>query len=335
MLKIDKKRNKKNWWNILKKVVDMNEFPVFVVLVVITTIWLIISPLLRNISALLDLCREISPNIITVIGIGMLMIGGEFDLTVGSLLAVVGVSTAVLFNYTNNIYLSIGISLLSGILIGLFNSFLVNRLKVNSLIATLAMMFALRGLVYVYTGKVAIATSGLPNGFKSLYYGSIGGIPIPFLVAIILLTFFHFVMTRTSYGRNIFAIGGNYNAALAAGISIRKIKLTLFIICSLLSSISAILIVAQTSTGFFDVGSTGWELTAITACVLGGLSLGGGEGSLFAAVLGMFILGLTNKGLRLMGVYTTFVLVVNGLIMIFSLYAYQLKKMTLTYKKFN
>lgn len=321
-------KNKVNklFWNLIKKSISHNRFPVFAIFVIFLIFWIILSPSLRSINALLDMLREISPNIITAIGVGILMIGGEFDLSVGSLLAFVGVATVAIFNVTGNIYISVIVGFIFGLIIGAFNSFLVTWLKISSLLATLAMMFTLRGIVYVYTRKVAIVANDLPKVFTALYYGSIGKIPIPFIIVIVLLIVFSFILARTIYGRNIYAVGGNSNAAIISGINVNRIKFTLFVICSLLSSLSGMLLVAQTSTGFFDMGVTGWELLAITACVLGGLPLGGGEGSLIDASIGMFIIGITNKGMRLLGIHTSYMLVVNGLIMIFALYIHQVRK---------
>ena len=334
LYKKNKKKLKNIFLNPLRQAVYHNRFPVFIIFVVFLIFWMLISPSLRSISALLDLLREYSPNIITAIGIGILMIGGEFDLSVGSLLAFTGVTAVLVFNITGNIYMGIIAGFISGLAIGVFNSFLVNWLKISSLIATLAMMFTLRGIVYVFTRKVAIVAKDLPEAFSNLYYGSIGRIPIPFIFVIVILIVFTFIMTRTVYGRNIFAMGGNPEAAVVSGINVNRIKFTLFVICSLLSSLSGLLLVAQTSTGFFDMGVTGWELLAITACVLGGIVLGGGEGSLIDASIGMLVIGITNKGMRFLGLHTSYMLVVNGLILIFALYIHQLRKSILIRKQF-
>lgn len=314
----------KNW---LRKFTERDDFIIIVIFIIFTILWFIICPTLRDINTLFDLLREISPYFLTVIGIGILMISGEFDLSVGSLLALVNIITVTTFKFSENIWISILAGVFSGLIIGAINAFWVNKLGLNSLVATLAMMFTLRGLVYVYTGRTSIvANTKWPGAFKALYYGSWAKIPISFILSIVILIIFYLILARTSFGRNIYAIGGNSNAAIAAGINVKRTKMILFIISSFLTSISGLILTSQTLSGFFDLGSQGWELDAITACVLGGLILSGGEGSLTGAVIGMFILGITHKGLRLMGVYTTWMLVVNGVILIFSLYTYRLRQ---------
>jgi ribose/xylose/arabinose/galactoside ABC-type transport system permease subunit len=314
----------KNW---LRKFVERDEFTIFTIFVIFVILWLIITPTLRDINVFLDLLREISPYFLTVIGVGILMIGGEFDLSVGSLLAVTNIVTVTAFKFSENIWIGILAGVFSGLIVGAINAFWVNRLGLNSLVATLAMMFTLRGLVYVYTGRASVvANTAWPGAMKALYYGSWAKIPIPLILSVVVLIIFYLTLTRTPFGRNIYALGSNSDAAIAVGINAKRTKLILFIISSFLTSISGLIVTSQTLSGFFNLGSNGWELTAITACVLGGLSLKGGRGSLTGAVIGMFIIGITHKGLRLMGVYTTWILVVNGIILIFALYAYRIRQ---------
>jgi len=314
----------KNW---LRKFVELDEFTIILIFIIFTILWLTISPTLRDINAFLDLLREISPYFLTVIGVGILMLSGEFDLSVGSLLAVTNVVTVAAFKLSGNIWVGIIAGVFSGLIIGAINAFWVNKLGLNSLVATLAMMFVLRGLVYVFTGRASVvANTAWPAAIKTLYYGSWAKIPIPFILSMVVLIIFHLILTRTSFGRNIYALGSNSDAAIAVGINAKRIKLILFINCSFLTSISGLIVTGQTLSGFFNLGSQGWELTAITACVLGGLTLTGGQGSLVGAVIGMFVIGITQKGLRLMGVYTTWMLVINGIILIFALYAYRVRQ---------
>lgn len=323
------KKNKENiiQKNRLRKFAEHDNFIVIVIFVIVFIVWLIISPVLRDINSLLDLLREYSPYFITVIGVGILMISGEFDLSVGSLLAVTNIITVVAFKFSGNIWIGIIAGVFSGMIVGAINAFFVNKLGISSLIITLAMMYTLRGLVYVYTGRVAVvANVSWPGAMKALYYGSWAKIPISFILSIVILIIFYLILSKTSFGRNIYALGCNSDAAIAVGINAKRIKLILFIICGFLTSISSLIITSQTLSGYFDLGSQGWETTAIAACVLGGLTLGGGRGSLIGAIMGMFIMGITYKGLRLMGVYTTWILVVNGLILIFALYLYRIRQ---------
>jgi ribose/xylose/arabinose/galactoside ABC-type transport system permease subunit len=323
---IEKERKMKAMRSWFEKITKRDDFMIVVMFFVFILIWLSINPGLRSVKSIMDLLRETSPYILSVIGVGLLMIGGEFDLSIGSLIALVNVVTVSTFKYTGNIWMCIISGLLIGIIIGAINAFWVNKLGLNSLVATLAMMFLLRGVVYIYTGRKSVITEiSWPSGIKSLYYGSFASIPIPFIISIAALAVFYFIMARTSFGRNVYAIGGNNEASIALGINVKKTKMILFILSSFLTSVSALIITGQTLSGYFDLGSQGWEVTVISACVLGGIFLSGGRGTIIGAVLGMLIINITTKGLRLFGVYTTWMLVVNGLILIFALYAYRIR----------
>jgi len=325
-LSIKGEKNKEMNRNWLRRFRERDDFMVIVVFFVFWFIWLMVSPNLRGIDSVLDLLRETSPYILTIIGVGVLLIGGEFDLSVGSLLAIVNIVTVFAYKFTENIWLAILSGLFTGLIIGAINALWVNKLGLSSLVATLAMMFALRGIAFITTNRESIVPNiDWPEGMRMLYYGSWAKIPIPFVISMTALIILYFIMSRTSFGRNVYAIGGNTEAALASGINIKRTKMILFIISGFLTSISSLVITGQILTGYFNLGSQGWEVTAVTACVLGGITLGGGQGTLIGATLGMLIINLTHKGLRLLGVYTTWMLVVNGLILIFALYAYRIR----------
>ena len=132
--------------------------------------------------------------------------------------------------------------------------------------------------------------------------------------------------TQTEFGRRIYAIGGNPTAARVSGIQVERTKFWLFVLCSTTAALAGLLIGAQTGTGYFDAGATGFELIVITAVVLGGVSLAGGEGSILGATLGVLILGMTGKGLRLANVYTTWQLILTGVMLMVAVYLHGLRK---------
>ena len=134
------------------------------------------------------------------------------------------------------------------------------------------------------------------------------------------------VTTQTEFGRRIYAIGGNPTAARVSGIQVERSKFWLFVICSTTAALAGLLIAAQTGTGYFDAGATGFELVVITAVVLGGVSMAGGEGSILGAMLGVILLGLTGKALRLAGIYTTWQLILTGIMLMVAVYLHGLRK---------
>ena len=291
-----------------------------ILLLAVAALFWILEPSTRQQRVYWDLLREISPNLIAAIGITMLLLAGEFDLSIGSMLAVTSITTVVAFNATDNMWLGILAGLATGPIVGGIHGYLVTRQGMNSLVTTLGSLFALRGMVYVYTNKTPVIDENGFYDFQDAYYNNLGPVPLPFVLAIILVALALAVLTQTEFGRNIYAIGGNETAARVSGIKVGVIKFILFVICASSAAISGMIITAQTGTGYFDTGASGFELIVIAGVVLGGIALSGGKGSLVGTVLGILILGMTAKGLRLMGVNTNMQLMVTGSIMILAVF---------------
>ena len=314
------------WWHPLLR---HEELSLLAILTTVVLFFLAVEPSVRNARTYLDLLRELSPTLIAAVGMTLLVIAGELDLSISSMLAVSGVATVETFNRTGSLWLGVLVGLLTGPLVGLLNGLLVTVLGMNSLVTTLGSLFALRGLVYVATNKTPVIDErGFPE-FNWLYQGSIGPFPVPGLLAIALIAFFAFLLRRTEFGRDIYAVGGNPTAARVSGIRINRLKFSLFIVSATMAAVSGLLIAAQTSTGYFDAGSTGFELVVIASVVLGGVSLAGGEGRLISAMLGVLIIGMTGKGLRLMGLHTTQQLIVTGAVLLVAVYFHRVRKRVL------
>lgn len=310
----------------------------------------------RQTRVYFDLLREVSPNVIAMIGIAMLMISGEFDLSIGSMLAVSGVTTVAVFNATDNMYMGIAAGMATGPIVGAIHGYLVTVVGMNSLVTTLGSMFALRGLVYVYTNQTPIVDENGFRSFQNLYHDELHTlfcrwgvfsaessicevargaaarnlpwyklIPLPAVIALLLVLFFIFIMTQTEFGRKVYAIGSNPVAATVSGIKVKRIKFMLFVLSSTLSAFSGVLLAAQTGSGYFDAGSTGFELIVIAATVLGGVSLAGGAGGLVGALLGVLILGMTSKGMRLMRININTQLILTGGVMMAAVYMHDLR----------
>jgi ribose transport system permease protein len=315
-------RRRTSW---TRKALQSEEFMLLVLLALVTAAFLIMVPAARQTRVFFDLSREVAPNLIVVIGIALLMIGGEFDLTVGAMLAVTGVVTIDMFNATQSMGLGMVAGLLVGPVVGGLLGYFVTRLKMGSLMTSLGMMFALRGAVYIYTNKTPIVDNFGFQDFVAFYQGNIGPVPVPAILAAVLIVIFLVISNQTEFGRHIYAVGGNPSAARVSGIKVERTKFILFVLSGTMASIAGLLVAAQTGTGYFDAG-LGFELIIITATVLGGVSLSGGEGGLFGAVLGVLILGMTGKGMRLMSLPTTTQLVVTGMVMMLAVYLHGLRK---------
>lgn len=302
------------------------ELLLFTIFLLVAAFFAIVVPSARGGSTYLDLLRDVSPNLIAAIGVTLLLIAGQFDLSIGSMLAFSGVVTVWAFNATDSMWLGIIAGLLTGPLVGAINGYLVTVQGMSSLMTTLGMMFALRGLVYVWTNKTPVVDENGFTAFTAIYQGEMLGVPIPGIIAIVLIALGYILLTRTEFGRNVYAIGGNATAARVSGIRVQRDTFLLFVLSGTTAAIAGVLVASQTGTGYFDAGVQGFELIVIASAVLGGVSLSGGVGSLLSAMLGVLILGITGKGLRLMNVHTTQQLVVTGLVMLAAVYLHGVRK---------
>ncbi|MFN8377449.1 MAG: ABC transporter permease [Anaerolineae bacterium] len=308
-----------------RRLLRQREFILLLLLGAVIAFFAIQSPAARTERVYLDLIREMSPYVVAAIGMTLLMLAGELDISVGAMLALVGVVTVTIFNVTGNMWLGILAGLAMGPIIGCIYGFLVTRMGMNSLVTTLGGMFAIRGLVYVFTNKTPVIDQNGFKDFETLYHGEVGALPVPTLIALALVILFVFILSQTEFGRKVYAIGGNSTAARVSGIRVDRHRFILFVLCSTLAAISGLLITAQTGSGYFDAGATGFELVVISSVVLGGVSLAGGQGSLIGAIIGVFILGMTAKGLRLMGVQTNQHLIVIGIVMMVAVFSHDVR----------
>ncbi len=310
----------------LKRLVQNEEIALTVLLGVVVIFFAFQAPPAREVKTYLDLLREVSPNLIAAVGITLLVLAGELDVSIGSMLAFTGVATVLAFNATGSMWLGIMAGLLTGPLVGAINGYLVTVQHMNSLVTTLGTLFTLRGLVYIVTNKTPVVDENGFTEFNWLYQGDIGPLPVPAVLALLVIIVFFIFLTQTELGRQIYAIGGNETAARVSGIKVQRVKFSLFIIASTMAALSGLLICAQTGTGYFDAGASGFELVVIAAVVLGGVNLNGGEGRLVSAMIGVLILGMTSKGLRLLSVPTTWELVVTGVVMMAAVYFHIVRK---------
>jgi ribose/xylose/arabinose/galactoside ABC-type transport system permease subunit len=277
----------------------------------------------RNISNILG---QIPITMIAAVGLSLLLVSGEVDISIGSLQAVVALPLLIIMNATGSFWLGAIVALAAGAAIGAINGFIVTRLKVNSLITTLGMYYLLRGFVYLITRKVPISD----NSGKDLFFLVANGklfhfLPYTTILMFVVLLLFMFLLKHTTFGRRLYAVGGNPDVSRAVGINPGKMKFAAFVLCSTLAAVSAILLASRLGSANHLAG-LGFEFQVIAAIVLGGLSLSGGIGNLLGAFLGVLILGVIQNGMGMLNVPTTFQLVVTGLIIILAVALDELKK---------
>ncbi len=264
---------------------------------------------------LFNVLRVSSIDMIAALGMTVALLAGQVDLSIGSLLAVVGVVSLTVFNMTGSVALAVLAGVAVGVVVGLINGYLVTRIAINSLIATLGMMAVLRGIGYLSTNARAVQTEGL--AFQWLGTGYIGPIPVPIIIAALVLVFVYFLLNRTVFGRYVYAVGGNPDAARSAGLPVRRIYMWAFIIVAVAAAISGLITAARLNSFQPTIG-LGFELNVIAAVILGGTRLTGGEGTVSGTVLGVLILGVLANGLVLLDVNTFWQDVVRGSVIILA-----------------
>lgn len=256
----------------------------------------------------------IQTSTIGIIALGMtfIMIDGQIDLSVGAVVALAA-SLAVGLQSSIGIFPAVGVGLLSGVVIGAFNGLVVWKTGVDSFIVTLGGLLGVRGLVFVYTGEQSFFA--MDFAYSDFGTSSIGPLPTLALIFLALTAFMHWLLTRTTHGRDTFAVGGNRDAAVNAGIKVGPHLLINFILVGFLAALSGILLSTQMGASTPNLGRD-FELWTITAVVLGGTKLTGGQGSIIGTLGGVLAIGMLRNGMNLMQVPAFYVLVILGAILI-------------------
>ena len=197
--------------------------------------------------------------------------------------------------------------------LGIFNGFCIAYLKVPAFVGTLGAMSIADGLKFLLTDAKPIPN--LANGFKIIGGGSLGGIPIPCIIMIVVLLICFVMLYKTRYGRYIFAVGGNRNAAHVSGINTKRIICSVYIITGILSALAGIIMTARVTSGVTSTGD-GYETDAIASVVIGGTSLAGGKGRLWGTIVGIMIMQVLSTGLDMLGVNTYYQMLVKGFVVI-------------------
>ena len=286
----------------------------WVILVLIGIVLSVLSREFLTVTNLLNVTRQVAFVIITGSAVTLLMISGNFDLSVGSILGLTGMFFAYFIPLGVPLGVSLVVATLIGTVIGLLNGFLVVKLRIPSIIATLGTMYAARGLALVVTGGNSIHL-GLGPNFTVLGRGFLGPIPISLVITVGILLFFYFVETRTILGRYAFAIGGNRRTALLSGINVGAMILLLYTFVGTLAGFSGVLMASRLGVGQPMVGQ-GFEFDVIVAVILGGTSLEGGEGSVFGMLIGAFIVGFIANGLNLLGIHSFYQSILKGAVLV-------------------
>ncbi len=282
-------------------------------LVLLAIILSFASPYFLDSRNLINLARQISLYAIIASGMTFVILTGGIDLSVGSVVAVTGTFIAGFIKGGIPVWVAILLGIGIGILFGLFNGVIIANTRIPAIVVTLATMSIGRGTALLYSNGYPI--SGLPNSFKEIGRGYLGPLPIPIYVMVVIFILAFITLNKTKFGRHVYALGGNEETVRLSGISVRKLKMKVYVISGLMAAISGLLLSSRLGSGQ-PLAGDGWELDAIAAVVVGGTDIAGGRGTIIGTIIGAFIIGVLNNGLNLLNVSPYLQLVVKGFVII-------------------
>jgi len=277
------------------------------------------APNFLSVLNLMNILREVS--MVAIIGVGMTMVivAGEIDLSVGSLAALSGVVLAYMTaNWGWPLVITLPLTVLLGMLAGLFIAALRIIFRIPSFITSLALLTGLSSAAFLITSGYPIGP--MPIGFTQLANGNLGVIPWPVAIMVIVYVVGWLAMTQTPWGRSIYAVGGNEEAARLSGISVPWIKISVFLCSSGLAAFAGVLLVSRLNSGTPTVAQ-GWELDVIAAVIIGGTSLFGGAGSVLGTLLGAVFMTTLQTGMVLLGVSPYSQGLVSGIVIVIAVLA--------------
>jgi L-arabinose transport system permease protein len=246
----------------------------------------------------------------------------DFDLSVGSTIALSGVLGALILQQTQSPLLAVTGGLLAGALIGALNGALIAWLRINALIATLATMLMVRGLAFIVSHGQSIGVSDE----RFIHFGDATwlGLPVPVLLAAGCFVVFGVLLNHTVFGRNTLAIGGNPEAARLAGVSVERLRVGIFAVQGIITALAGLMLASRITSGQPNAAQ-GFELDVISACVLGGVSLQGGKARIFGVLVGVLVMGTLANVMNLLNVDVFYQYLMRGLILLAAVLLDQLQ----------
>ena len=303
----------------------LGEYGAFIALVVLVVAMMIFADGFATSSNLLNLLRQATFNGLIAFGMTLVILSDGIDLSVGSVFAMAAIICAELIMAGLNTGLAILISLIAGTLLGLVSGFLVAKCRLQAFIATLITMTGYRGLAYIITdgkpvSRLAESASSGAFLFKALGKGNILlfetiRIPIPAIILVVAFAAFYFILTKTTFGRRIYATGSNAKCANLVGVDTAKIKMACYAISGFMASLAGLMMCSRLNSAQPTFGD-GYELDAIAAVALGGTSMSGGRGKITGTIAGVLIIAVLNNGLNIMDVSSYYQQVIKAVVIL-------------------
>lgn len=290
---------------------------ILAVLAVLLIFMVVVAPNFTTVSNGFNIARAVSINAVLAAGMTLVILTGGIDLSVGSIVGVAGVTSILLWNSGSGALVAVLGGVAVGAVAGLINGLLVAYLALPAFIVTLGAMTYLRGTAYALTDARPLIADG-DLGFRLIGTGNIAGVPSPVIIMILVYGVLWFVLERTRFGRHVYAVGGNAEAARLAGIKVKRVLTKVYVTAGLAAGLAGVMFAARVDSGQPRAGE-GYELDAIAAVVLGGTSLAGGRGRIHGTFIGALIMGVLTNGLTLMNVPFFNQLIVKGVVIVLAI----------------
>lgn len=307
-------------WDLNKlwrTVTSFREATVILIIIAIGFTISLFSPYFLTQNNLISTAIGLSTDGIVAVGMTVALVSGGFDFSVGSVMALSGVTAGVLYLGGMDIWAACLIALFIGAFCGLINGFFIGKVGINPFITTLAVMGIARGGSYVLTQGTPVSLFNLPKSFAYIGQGKVLGMPLIVIIFILISIIGDFLLRRSEPLRKVFYTGSSERAAIFSGINTSRVKMGVYLFVAILASIAGILNIARFNVATPTAGlGTDVSMRSISAAVIGGASLSGGEGTILGAVLGVILLNLINNGLILLNVPVYWQDFVNGVILL-------------------
>ncbi len=293
------------------------KFGVIVILVLLVTVFSFINPVFFSVANFSNLLKQVAVMGILAVGMTFVLLTGGLELSMGSTISLLCVSIS-LFVAEKGIPVipAMLVGIVIAILVGLLNGIVISKIKVPPLIMTLGMSTFLSGLTYTICGGLPVY--GIPSSLKWIAQNYIFRvIPVSALIMAIVLLIGSFILSKTYFGRYLYAIGSNENAAELSGINSNKIRILAYTACGITVGIAGVVMLSRIGSGQPGAGE-GYEMDVLTACVLGGVSLNGGKGKLGMAFMGVLVIGVLSNGMSIAGLGQFAQQMVKGLVLIIA-----------------
>ena len=297
-----------------------SKYSIYLILIAMLIVCSLLSPAFLSPKNLSNISRQISITTIISFGMTMLIIAGMIDLAAGSVMALAGILAVATYKVTGSLL----IAMLAGIIIGvgcnIISGLIVTRFKTPPFIATLAMMTAARGAALLYINGQNIYQL---DEFIVFGQGDIMGIPTPVIFMVVIAIVTWYLLNNTRFGRHLYAIGGNEEAARASGIKVNQTKMTAYVISGAFVGLAGVLFMSRVNAGLPNAG-LGFEFDAMTASIIGGTSFSGGVGTAMGTLVGAFIMGFLNNIMNLLGIQSYLQQIIKGGIIVIAV-AYDIR----------